>query len=479
MLDIGTGSGALAVSIALARPKAHVTAVDVSVDALCVARENARALGVDVRMAQSDLFAALPGERFDVIVSNPPYIETGELEGLQREVRREPRLALDGGADGLDFYRRIVRELPAHLMPGGTALFEVGLWPGAGRGSAAEADRRRAVCAPRSVRRGARRGRSVYEVTGEAMLERLDWVKGRYEELSMLLSQPEVVADQARWQRLLREHAQLEPLFQACGRYEQLLAQRREADEMLRDPDLADMAQEEIESLSAQIEDKEREIQLLLLPRDPNDERNVVMEIRAGAGGEEAGLFGAVLLRMYTRYAERRGLRVEMMDGNFTELGGVKEATFTISGAGAYSRLKYESGVHRVQRVPATESGGRIHTSTATVAVLPEAEEVEVQITLRTCASTSTAPAGTAASASIRRIRRCASPTCRRGWWSPARTRSRRSRTGTRPCAYCARDCMTSCAPSGTRRMPRTARRRWARAIGASASVRTTFRRGA
>lgn len=212
------------------------------------------------------------------------------------------------------------------------------------------------------------------------MLERLDWVRGRYEELSMLLSQPEVVADQARWQRLLREHAQLEPLFQACGQYEQLLAQRSEADEMLRDPDLADMAQEELESLSAQIADKEREIQLLLLPRDPNDERNVVMEIRAGAGGEEAGLFGAVLLRMYTRYAERRGLRVEMMDGNFTELGGVKEATFTISGAGAYSRLKYESGVHRVQRVPTTESGGRIHTSTATVAVLPEAEEVEVEI---------------------------------------------------------------------------------------------------
>ena len=212
------------------------------------------------------------------------------------------------------------------------------------------------------------------------MLERLDWVRGRYEELSMLLSQPEVVADQARWQRLLREHAQLEPLFQACGQYEQLLAQRSEVDEMLRDPDLADMAQEELESLSAQIADKEREIQLLLLPRDPNDERNVVMEIRAGAGGEEAGLFGAVLLRMYTRYAERRGLRVEMMDGNFTELGGVKEATFTISGAGAYSRLKYESGVHRVQRVPTTESGGRIHTSTATVAVLPEAEEVEVEI---------------------------------------------------------------------------------------------------
>lgn len=126
VLDIGTGSGALAVSIALARPRARVTAVDVSADALCVARENAQALGAKVRMLQSDLFAALPGERFDVIVSNPPYIETGELAGLQREVRREPRLALDGGADGLDFYRRIVRELPERLNPGGAALFEVG-----------------------------------------------------------------------------------------------------------------------------------------------------------------------------------------------------------------------------------------------------------------------------------------------------------------------------------------------------------------
>ena len=196
----------------------------------------------------------------------------------------------------------------------------------------------------------------------------------------MLLSQPEVVADQARWQRLLREHAQLEPLFHACGAYEQLLAHRAEAEEMLSDSDMADMAQEELSELSRAIDEKEREIQLMLLPKDPNDERNVVMEIRAGAGGEEAGLFGAVLLRMYTRYAERHGLRVEMMDSNFTELGGVKEVTFTISGAGAYSRLKYESGVHRVQRVPATESGGRIHTSTATVAVLPEAEEVEVEL---------------------------------------------------------------------------------------------------
>lgn len=212
------------------------------------------------------------------------------------------------------------------------------------------------------------------------MLDKLDWVKAHYEELSMLLSQPEVVADQARWQQLLREHAQLEPLFHACEAYEQMLSHRAEAEEMLLDADMADMARDELEALSDAIAHKEREIQLMLLPKDPNDERSVVMEIRAGAGGEEAGLFAAVLLRMYTRYAERHGLRVEMMDSNFTELGGVKEVTFTLSGAGAYSRLKYESGVHRVQRVPSTESGGRIHTSTATVAVLPEAEEVEVDL---------------------------------------------------------------------------------------------------
>ena len=149
---------------------------------------------------------------------------------------------------------------------------------------------------------------------------------------------------------------------------------------MLADADMAAMAREELLRLDEEIPACEREIQLLLLPRDPNDERNVVMEIRGGAGGEEAALFGAMLMRMYTRYAERHGWRVEMMDANMTELGGVKEAIFTISGAGAFSRLKYESGVHRVQRIPVTESNGKRQTSTATVAVLPEAEEVDVRI---------------------------------------------------------------------------------------------------
>ena len=212
------------------------------------------------------------------------------------------------------------------------------------------------------------------------MLEKLDWVKAHYEELSMLLSQPEVVADQARWQRLLREHAQLEPLFHACNAYEQLLTQRTEAEEMVSDPDMADMAQEELASLSHALEEKEREIQLMLLPKDPNDERNVVMEIRAGAGGEEAALFAAELCRMYQNYCAAHRLKTEALDVSETELGGVKEAVYNVSGKGAYKRLKYESGVHRVQRVPETETQGRIHTSTATVAVLPEAEDVEVEI---------------------------------------------------------------------------------------------------
>ena len=212
------------------------------------------------------------------------------------------------------------------------------------------------------------------------MLDKLDWVHPRYEELGALLSDPTVVQDQEKWRALMREHSQLEPLDAAVKRYAQLLSEREEAKTMLTDADMAAMAREELVHLEEEIPACEREIQLLLLPRDPNDERNVVMEIRGGAGGEEAALFGAMLMRMYTRYAERHGWRVEMMDANMTELGGVKEAIFTISGTGAFSRLKYESGVHRVQRIPVTESNGKRQTSTATVAVLPEAEEVDVRI---------------------------------------------------------------------------------------------------
>ena len=212
------------------------------------------------------------------------------------------------------------------------------------------------------------------------MLDKLDWVHPRLEELGVMLSDPIVVQDQERWRALMREHSQLEPLDRAVVRYGALLAEREQAQAMLGDAELDAMAREELSRLEREIPAAEREIQLLLLPRDPNAGRNVVMEVRAGAGGEEAALFGTMLMRMYTRYAERQGWRVEMLDANMTELGGVKEAVFSIIGEGAYSRLRYESGVHRVQRIPVTESNGKRQTSTATVAVLPEAEEVDVKI---------------------------------------------------------------------------------------------------
>ena len=212
------------------------------------------------------------------------------------------------------------------------------------------------------------------------MQDKLLWIEGRYDEITQLMTQPDVAADADRLRRLMQEHAQLEPVLEAYRAWKKLLERDREADEMLADPEMAEMAREEKEELREAIPAAQRALQLLLLPQDPNDDRSVVMEIRAGAGGEEAALFGAMLLRMYQHYAERRGWRFELTDANMTELGGVKEATIMISGRGAFRRLKFESGVHRVQRVPTTESGGRIHTSTATVAVLPEAEDVEVQI---------------------------------------------------------------------------------------------------
>ena len=212
------------------------------------------------------------------------------------------------------------------------------------------------------------------------MLKKLDWVHPRMEELGMLLSDPAVVQDQEKWRALMREHSQLEPLDQAVRRYAELEDAQKQARALLDEPDMAEMAKEELDELERRLAETRREIQLLLLPKDPNAERNVVMEIRGGAGGEEAALFGAMLMRMYMRYAERHGWKTEMLEASLTELGGVKEAVFAITGEGAFSRLKYESGVHRVQRIPVTESNGKRQTSTATVAVLPEAEDVEIDI---------------------------------------------------------------------------------------------------
>lgn len=212
------------------------------------------------------------------------------------------------------------------------------------------------------------------------MFEKFEWMIGRYQELSEAVSQPEIIADQAKWQKLLKEHAALEPAVTAYQTYQKTLSDIEGAKELLSQPEMAELAQAELDELSETKERQEHELRLLLLPKDPDADRNVVIEIRQGAGGDEAALFGALLLRMYTRYAERHHFRIEPVSSSMTELGGVKEAVFTIVGTGAFSRLKYESGVHRVQRVPSTESGGRIHTSTCTVAVLPEVEDVDVTI---------------------------------------------------------------------------------------------------
>ena len=208
----------------------------------------------------------------------------------------------------------------------------------------------------------------------------MESVVGRYEELSIRITLPEVISDGALFQTLMREHAQLTELAQFALSYRKLSDEIEEAKAMLELPDMADMAKEELEALEPLLEEKTQEARILLLPKDPDDFRNAILEVRAGAGGDEAGLFGAELVRMYIHYAESRGWKAEITDGGETEIGGIKECVVMISGKGVFSRMKYESGVHRVQRVPVTESGGRIHTSTATVAVLPEVADIEVTI---------------------------------------------------------------------------------------------------
>ena len=215
------------------------------------------------------------------------------------------------------------------------------------------------------------------------MLDQLQAVEDKYKELESLIADPDVLSDIETWQRYNKEHAQLLQIVAKFRDYKDVVRRIAEDKELFSeqpDDELRHLIEEELSELTVQKEELDRELPLLLLPKDPNDERNVIMEIRGGVGGEEAALFAGDLFRMYSRYAERQGWRVEMMDSNATELGGFKEVTFLVAGFGAYSRLKYESGTHRVQRVPVTESGGRIHTSAATVAVLPEAEEVDVAI---------------------------------------------------------------------------------------------------
>ncbi|WP_425805962.1 peptide chain release factor 1 [Desulfitobacterium sp. Sab5] len=215
------------------------------------------------------------------------------------------------------------------------------------------------------------------------MIDKLTEIERRYDELTQLLSDPDVIANQDSWQKYAKAQAGMTEIVEAFREYKSVLKSLEDTESLLSeklDPELKEMAELEREELISKRGELEARMKILLLPKDPNDEKNVIMEIRAGAGGEEAALFAGDLYKMYTKYAERQGWRTELMSASYTDIGGFKEIVFLVEGQGAYSKLKFESGVHRVQRIPATESGGRIHTSTTTVAVLPEAEEVEIEI---------------------------------------------------------------------------------------------------
>ena len=215
------------------------------------------------------------------------------------------------------------------------------------------------------------------------MFDKLDFITEKYQELSEKVADPAIIADQATWQKYMKEMAEIEPIVKAYEKYKKMKADLEDAWEIVNmedDEEMREMAKEEAHELENGIAALEDEMKILLLPKDPNDDKNVILEVRAGTGGDEAALFGGDLLRMYLRYAERKRWKAEILDMNDTGIGGVKDCTVMIKGKGAYSRLKWEGGVHRVQRVPETESSGRIHTSAATIAVYPEVDDVEVKI---------------------------------------------------------------------------------------------------
>ena len=212
------------------------------------------------------------------------------------------------------------------------------------------------------------------------MFEKLENVEKRYEELTKLISDPEVISNHEEWQKLMKEHASIEDVVLKFREYKKVKQAMEEAEELLHDPEMKELAEIEYYEKKEALPKLEEELKFLLIPKDPDDDKNIMCEIRAGAGGEEAALFAGTLFRMYSMYAERKHWKIEILNENETELGGYKEISFMVTGKGAYSRLKFESGVHRVQRVPDTESSGRIHTSTATVAVLPVVEDVEIEI---------------------------------------------------------------------------------------------------
>ena len=212
------------------------------------------------------------------------------------------------------------------------------------------------------------------------MFKKLEAIEKRYEELNKEIADPNLISNQSEWQKAMKEHASLEELVQKFREYKKVKKEMEEAEELLKDPEMKELAEAEYHEKKEQLPKLEEELKFLLIPKDPDDDKNIICEIRAGAGGEEAALFAGTLFRMYSMYAEKKHWKIEVLNENDTGLGGYKEISFMITGKGVYSRLKFESGVHRVQRVPDTESSGRIHTSTVTVAVLPVVEDVEIEI---------------------------------------------------------------------------------------------------
>ncbi|MGP4038907.1 peptide chain release factor 1 [Gracilibacillus sp. D59] len=249
------------------------------------------------------------------------------------------------------------------------------------------------------------------------MLDRLESLEARYDKLNELLSDPEVINDSKKLREYSKEQSDLQDVITAYREYKDVTAQLDDAKEMLEDDlddEMREMAKMEISELSEQKEELEERLKILLLPKDPNDDKNVIMEVRGAAGGDEAALFAGDLFRMYSRYAESQGWKIDIMDSNTTGVGGFKEVVFMINGTGAYSKLKFENGAHRVQRVPETESGGRIHTSTATVVVMPEAEEVEVDIhekDIRVDTFASSGPGGQSVNTTMSAVRLTHEPT--------------------------------------------------------------------
>ena len=272
------------------------------------------------------------------------------------------------------------------------------------------------------------------------MFENLEEILIKYEDINMELASPDVTSDQRRFRNLMKEQSDLTPLVEAYTAYKKANQDIKDSLEMLEeenDEEMREMLKEELSSAKDKVAELEEKIKILLLPKDPNDDKNVIVEIRAGAGGDEAALFAAELFRMYTHYAEARRWKVEVVNSDETGIGGMKEVEFMVTGQGAYSVLKYESGVHRVQRVPETESGGRIHTSTASVAVMPEAEEVEVQIDEKDIRIDVMRASGNGGQCVNTRTRQYVLPIIQQVLSYTARQKNHRSRTKKRLSRYC------------------------------------------